>query len=394
MRRYWTAIIGNVLEHYDQALYGFLIPFLAPLFFPHEDPIYSLLAAFALLPLSSLSRPLGAYVFGRIGDRWGRARSLSLTLMGMAAATMAMGCLPTYSQAGWAAPALLTLCRLLQSFFVSGENTGGALFLLEETRQKQRGLMSSLFDASGVFGILLAAGMVSLGIEWRHLFWAGGFCCIAGLIVRRQGILDLPREKHHWNLQWSDWRPILTIAAVSGYSYANYTLLTSFLNGFLPLVSQVGVKEALALNTLLLAVDLFLLPCFGALSLVWGKERLMIAATLLAVCLSLPLFILLDGATALVAGGVRIAFTIIGVCLSAPFYAWAMEMAPPERRFTVCALASAIGGRAIGAPMPAIALWLYQQTGWIGSPALVLVALAAVACGVLSWKKAAATATP
>jgi len=393
MRRYWAAVVGNILEHYDLALYGFLIPFLAPLFFPHEDPVYSLLAAFALLPLSSLSRPLGAYVFGRIGDRLGRSKSLSITLIGMAVATVAMGCLPTYEQAGWIAPALLTTCRLLQSFFASGENTGGALFLLEQTEQKKRGLMSSLFDASGILGILIAAAMVAAGWEWRWLFWAGGFCCIAGFSIRRGMMRELPAAKSEWKIQSSDWRPLLSIAIVSGYSYANYYLLTSFLNSFLPLVSQVGVKEALELNTLLLVIDLLLLPCFGYLSLKWKKEQLMIAATLAAACLSLPLFLLLDGATAWIAGGVRIAFTIIGVCLAAPFHAWAMETAPVERRFTISALGSAIGGRVIGAPLPAIALWTYHQTGWIGSPALFLVVLAALSLGVLSFRKAAATAS-
>src|SRR5690606_22874797 len=103
-----------------------------------------------------------------------------------------------------------------------------------------------------------AAGMVAVGFEWRWLFLAGGFCCIAGFVIRRRAVRELPREKSEWNIQRGDWRPILGIAAVSGFSYANYYLLTNFLNGFLPLVSQVGVKEALQLNTLLLVVDLFL----------------------------------------------------------------------------------------------------------------------------------------
>lgn len=389
MRRYISAIAGHVLKYYDQSIYGFLVPFLAPLFFPHADPVYSLFTAYALLPLGLISKPLGAYVFGRIGDRWGQKFCLTLTLLGMGCTTGSLGYLPTFAEAGWVGPVLLTLGRLLQNFFAAGESAGGALFLLEHTDPKKRGLMSSFFDASGILGIFLAALATALLGEahWRWLFWIGGITSLFGLLVRRstKETFQAPKERKTWTQ--SDWAALFAITAVSGFSYANYYLLSTFLNGFLPLVSQVTLQEALTLNAFLLGVDFLLLPLFGWLSLHIKKEKLIFASILLGATLACPLFFLLDGADAWIAGGVRLALTIIGVCLAAPYHAWAMEVAPKERRFTLCAIGSALGGKLIGAPLPAISLWIYHQTGWVASPAIPLIASAFMAGGALVYLK-------
>ncbi|MDP1609108.1 MAG: MFS transporter [Chlamydiales bacterium] len=387
---YLAAISGNILKHYDQSVYGFLIPFLAPLFFPHEDPVYSLLAAFALLPLGFIAKPLGAYVFGYFGDRYGRKKCLVVTLFGMGCTTASIGCLPSFEEAGWTAPLLLGLFRLAQSFFAAGETTGGALFLLEQTTAKKRGLMSSLFDASGILGVLMAAvGVYILGqTHWRWLFWIGGVSAILGLMLRKTtSETYIAPEKKTWSR--SDWASMLTIAAVSGFSYANYYLLFTFLTSFLPLVSHVSAQEALALNTLLLSIDFLLLPCFGYLSLHISKEKLILTATMLGAMLTYPLFLLLDGASAWTAAGVRVAFTVIGVCLAAPYHAWAMETAPEEKRFTICSMGSAVGGRLIGAPMPILSLWLYHQTGSVGAAGIPLVLTALLASGAIILSKRA-----
>ncbi len=379
LKKYFAAIAGNVLEHYDHALYGFLIPILAPLFFPASDPIYSLLCAYALLPLGLIAKPIGAIVFGCLGDRLGRGKMVSASLIGMGLVTIGAGCLPVYEKAGWVSPFLLGIIRLLQNFFSAGETTGGALLLLEQAKEERRGWISSLFDASGIFGILLAAAAAALwGDHWRWLFWIGGLSALMGLALRRNISLP-PRPKVDWMSIRHEWKAILSISAVFGYSYGNYYLITSFLNGFLPLVSKVSAQEALAINTLLLFLDLLLLPFFGWLTLKIEKERVMATALIIGIASSLPLFMLLDGASVWIAGSVRIALTMIGVCLSAPYHAWAMEKAPPEKRFAVCAIGTAIGSRLIGAPMPMISLWIYQQTHWVAGAAIPLILVALLA---------------
>lgn len=381
LRRYFAATFGNLLKYYDQSIYGCLVPFLAPLFFPHEDPIYSLLAGYALLPLGLIAKPLGAFIFGRLGDRLGRKISLSITLIGMGISTCAIGFLPTFAEAGWISPVLLSFLRLLQNFFAAGETPGGALFLLEETKLSKRGFVSSLYDASGILGALIAALASTLVAEtaWRSLFWLGGLSGMVGLILRKKSFVDKPFISTYTKWTKSDWGKMLSIASVSGFIYANYYLLSTFLNGFLPLVSSISRKEALALNSLLLAVDFFLLPCFGWLSLKISQEKLIFAAVLAGALFSCPLFFLLEGATLWTAAFVRIALTTIGVCLSAPYHAWVLDHVPPDKRFSISAMASAIGGRLIGAPAPVIGLWLYHKTGWVIGPSFVLIASATLA---------------
>ena len=127
------AMVGNILEHYDHALFGLLAPFLAPLFFEEKDPLTALILTYGMLPFGILMRPLGSLFFGWIGDLFGRTRALFFSLLGMAAVTFAMGCLPTHVEVGYLAPLLLALGRILQNFFAAGESVGGAIYVLERT---------------------------------------------------------------------------------------------------------------------------------------------------------------------------------------------------------------------------------------------------------------------
>src|SRR5579863_4289600 len=96
----FIGIVGNFLEHYDNALFGLLAPFIAPLFFEKSDPVTALILTYGMMPLGLITRPLGSLFFGTIGDRWGRRRALSYSLLGMTVATMGIGCLPVYKDIG------------------------------------------------------------------------------------------------------------------------------------------------------------------------------------------------------------------------------------------------------------------------------------------------------
>lgn len=394
MKKYFAAIAGNILEHYDQALYGFLVPFLAPLFFPASDPIYALLCGYALLPLGVLSKPLGALFFGWMGDRIGSRKVLSITLLGMAATTAMIGFLPTYEQIGWLAPMLLGLGRVLQNFFAAGENTSGALFLMENSKRGQRGWISSLFDASAIMGILLASAAAMFWSEqWRILYWAGTITAIAGFAVRQTAMQQSTMtNKPKLRDLFSEWRAIVTISLVIGYSYGNFYLITNLFNSFLPLVSNISIKEAMMSNTTLLGLDILLLLFFGRLTLRIEKEKLMIAAVTAGLLLSLPFFMLLEGASLLVASSIRIGLMVIGVAFSAAYHAWAIEQCSPKMRFTVCALGFAIGSRLIGSPMPALSLWFYHQSHSIASASIPVLLAALLALVPLLKQRATAKA--
>ena len=135
-----AGVIGNFLEHYDNALFGLLAPFIAPLFFEEKDPITALILTYGMLPLGFLDASARLPSFsGRSGDRFGRRHALFCSLSGMALVTVGIGSLPLYREIGIFAPLLLAAGRMLQSFCAAGESIGGAIFVLENTRVAKGG---------------------------------------------------------------------------------------------------------------------------------------------------------------------------------------------------------------------------------------------------------------
>ena len=134
------ASIGNAVEWYDFAIYGFLATFIAANFFPAGNETAALLNTFAIFAAAFVMRPLGGLVFGPLGDRIGRQRVLAIVILLMSGSTLAMGLLPTYDAIGVAAPLLLLFLRCLQGFSAGGEYGGGACYLAEFASDRRRGV--------------------------------------------------------------------------------------------------------------------------------------------------------------------------------------------------------------------------------------------------------------
>ena len=147
---------GTTIEWYDFYLYAVLTPFLAPLFFPSNDPTASLLAGLAAFGAGFAVRPFGAVVFGRIGDIVGRKFTFLLTITLMGVATTIIGLLPTYAQIGILAPILLVTLRLLQGLALGGEYGGAAIYIAEHAPDAKRGLYTSWIQTTATIGLLLA----------------------------------------------------------------------------------------------------------------------------------------------------------------------------------------------------------------------------------------------
>ncbi|MBS3903897.1 MAG: MFS transporter [Simkania sp.] len=385
IKNFLAGILGNILEHYDNALYALLVPFLSPLFFTDLPYVTGLIVAYGIQVIGILTRPLGALVFGYIGDRYGRKYALSMTITGMAIATVLMGCLPTYANIGNTAPLFLLLARALQNFFVGGETKGGAIFILEHSKISWRGFLSSIYDSSSIIGVLFASGLVTLfahwnivETHWRWLFWLGGCSGVLGISVRWicDETLDYQRESMNplggLSTLKANRKAVFLIIFAAGFSYVTYAIPFTLMNGFLPLISSVNKTTALEMNTSLLCLDVLLLPIFGFLTRwISGAKLMRIAALSLAV-LCIPLFFLLKDASIAAAIFVRSTIIILGVAFAAPFHQWTLDLVPVKDRYLVTAFATSIGSQLIGSPCAAICLWLYQGTGWILAPAVYL----------------------
>ncbi len=153
---------GTAFEWYDFFIYGAVAPTIAKNFFSELDPTAGLLVALAIFATGFLFRPLGALIFGRLGDRFGRKGAFLATVVIMGGATFAMGLLPTYDQIGVAAVAILIFLRILQGTAVGGEYGGAAIYVAEHAPVERRGLSTGWIQASAAFGLLGAQAIVLL----------------------------------------------------------------------------------------------------------------------------------------------------------------------------------------------------------------------------------------
>lgn len=399
MRRFsielFSAWLGNLFEHYDTALFGCLSPFLAPLIFPNNDPITALILTYALIPLGMLARPIGSLFFGYIGDVYGRKQALFLSLAGMSLISAGIAFSPTYAQAGIFAPVIFCIGRILQNFLASGETMGGAIYLLENTPRKQHDLLSGIYGASMIGGILLAsAGVCALSYYqvvdpgWRALYLLGCITGVFGCVIRRHLPQSAPVYRNNLSTLlkglWTYRRPLWLIAISAGFSYANYTIALVLMNGFIPLVTSFTKAEMMSLNTALLVVDFCLLPLFGYIASKVSREKMMLATALCVAVCAIPLFMLLEEPTLLKVMVLRLCFVLFGVVFCAPMHAWAQELVPTAHRYAVLSFGYALGSQILGGPTAAVSLWFFKQTGMASSVAWYWVLLAAASSLAIS----------
>src|SRR5258705_5014464 len=148
-----AGMIGNVLEWYDFAIYGYFAAQIGRHFFPHEDAVAQLLSAFGVFAIGYLMRPVGGALIGHIGDRFGRRAALTFSVAAMAVPTFLIGLLPGYATLGLAAPIALTLLRMVQGLSVGGPYTSSMVFLVERAPEGRRGLMGALTSCWAGWGI-------------------------------------------------------------------------------------------------------------------------------------------------------------------------------------------------------------------------------------------------
>ena len=183
----FAAALGNVLEWYDFAVFGYFAEEFGSLFFPAENKTASLLGAFGVFAGAFFMRPVGGVLFGHVGDRTGRKKALTVSILLMALPTFLLGCLPTYATAGVWAPILLTLVRLLQGLSVGGQLVGSFVYIIESAPPHKRGLYGSVCMATASAGVLLGS---AVGFLFHQIFsreqiiggwWRAPF--LAGIVV-------------------------------------------------------------------------------------------------------------------------------------------------------------------------------------------------------------------
>ncbi len=240
-RTVFASILGNVLEWFDYAVFGFLIGPIGNAFFPAESAVGQTLSAWLVFAIGFFARPLGGIVLGRLGDRKGRRWLLTISVSLIAGSTLAIGCLPTFAQVGWLATIGLVVCRIVQGFSLGGEFTGSMAYATEHAKPGMRGLVGGSTAVGATLGFLVGSGVVALidrslspadidSWGWRLPFIASSIAAVfawwlrrsvqeseAGLAscamtVRPPAIVAIAR----------DWRPSLQLLAIVAFANALY----------------------------------------------------------------------------------------------------------------------------------------------------------------------------
>lgn len=353
--------IGNFIEWYEFAVYGFLATVIAKNFFTlaGESAITSLILTYAAFAVAFFFRPLGAVVFGRMGDRIGRKPTLIIVLVLMTLATAAIGLVPVYASIGVAAPLLITLLRILQGLFAGGEY-GGAVSLMTEFAPKgKRGLYGAWQSLTVALGLLAGAGVVALlsallspealnDWGWRIPFFiaiplGGGALWLRVNMEEtpsfvRQQTQSAPPPSASFA---STLKAIITgIGRLMVWSAAGYTYLV-IMPTYLQSALHTGFNQALLIavisNT---GFALTIIPS-GMLSDRIGRRTVMVTAAVLLLILALPLLKVLQAESSTIfikAVVVFIAGGLVGM-LAGPGPAMLAEMFPTRVRYTGLGLA-------------------------------------------------------
>jgi MHS family proline/betaine transporter-like MFS transporter len=387
-----AGAIGNVLEWYDFAVYGYFAASIGRAFFPRQDPVAEVLAAFGIFAVGFMMRPVGGAVIGYIGDRLGRRAALTFSVAAMAIPTFLVGFLPGYQVLGVAAPILLTLLRMLQGLSVGGEYTTSVVFLVEHAPPGRRGLIGAIGACGAVAGILLgsATGALLASVMspealdawgWRIPFLMGLLVGLAGFALRR-GIHEGAVKKATRSPLVETFREhgtlLLRLAALSVFNSVGFYLMFVYIVSWLQFVDGVAPARALGINTISMTLLLPLMVAMGWLTDRIGRRPVLLGAVAFAFVAAWPLFWLMHSAQSAIVllgqlGFVLSVGTFVG-CQPTTM----VEAVPGHVRCTAIALGYNVTLGIVGGLSPLVATWLVERTGNNYTPGFMIMAAAAV----------------
>lgn len=400
LRTALAGLIGNVLEWFDFAVYGYFASNIGHQFFPQSTPAVQQLLTFGTFALGFLARPVGSLVLGRVGDRIGRRALLTLSISLMGSATLLLGLLPTYNQIGLAAPALLLLMRLIQGFSLGGEFTGSMVYTTEGSSPLMRGLVSSSTAAGTTMGFILGsataylinASMTPDDVNtwgWRIPFVGSVVFLIVGYLLRR-GIVETEEGLKAAAIRpkllpalIADWRPIVQTFGIVAMTNAAYYMTFTFAVERRKALAGATGSEFLLANTLSLFVVLFSKPLGGWLSDKVGRRRLMMALTVVVMgCIYTSLNMMLYGSPTSFILGQMILAVPLGMALGMQG-AMLVEIFPLRSRVTSMSVAYSITLALAGGTAPLVSSWLIDTLGHPLAPAYYIMAYGAIGLAIM-----------
>jgi MFS transporter, MHS family, proline/betaine transporter len=390
-----AGTIGSLLEWYDFTVYGFLAPLLGQLFFPADDQVASLLAAFGVFAIGYAARPLGGAVFGHIGDKFGRKPAMIISAVMMGLATLAIAVLPDHAQIGTAAALLLVILRIVQGLSLGGEFTDSVVMLAEQAPHDRRGFVASWPEMGGIVGMLLGSGVGALtsGVlgeagmlawGWRIPFVLGAAIAVFGVVLRRQitespALERIERAGSPVIVALRDhWQPMLRMVCLLLMQGIGVYMVFVYAASYLTERMHVTTARALDIDTLALLAMLLGAPAAAIASDRIGRKPILYFVVVATCILAWPLWGLMHHQSfALILAG-QIGFGVLMGLAFGVTPATMVEMLPTEVRCSGVAIGYNLCFGMFGGTTPLIATYLVARTADDFAPAYYLMAVTLV----------------
>ncbi|MGW7775867.1 MULTISPECIES: MFS transporter [unclassified Pseudomonas] len=382
--------IGNFMEWFDFAVYGYFAAVIGMLFFPSSAPGVSLLSSLAVFAVGFLSRPFGALILGPIGDRFGRRAVLIITVFGMGVCTTIIGLLPTYEAIGIAAPVLLIAMRFVQGMMVGGEWSSAGIYIVESAPANRRATAASVITGTAglafLFGTFVAATITTTLSDAQLTAWGWRLPFVASIVMTgiaifiRRKLGDTPvyeemvrqRDSAQAPSKAVRRRAFITTFAFSALFGVSLYYFVTYANNHL--VTTVGLPRstALWLCSIALVVYVIVNPLIGRLSDRIGRRKLLLGAAAALTVLAFPIFLLINSGNS---AAILLGLIILGVLVAVTAVmdvVLLVEVFPASIRSTGAALGHNLALAILAGPGPFIAAALIRMTGDANLPAAYL----------------------
>ena len=382
-----SALIGNILEWYDFAIYGYFASAIGLAFFPKSDPTAQLLMAFSIFAVGYLMRPIGAIIFGHVGDKYGKKVALNLSVAAMAIPTFFVSILPDYNVwCVWAAYTLVLL-RMIQGLSVGGEFTTSIIYLVSHAPKNRQSLMGATITCGAIGGILLGSFTGDLmnhlmseetinAWGWRVPFLFGLVIGIVGLFLRRHLVDEVPAPtlKPPVLVVFQNHLPLLF--NISGLVFLNavgFYLIFVYLVTWFEVAEKFTPSLALNINSISMVILIGVVLLSGYFTDKVGKKLMLQITSMLMLLFVVPLFYLMNHHDVNLAFFGQLGLTIILGSYLAPLNAFMVLSIPEAVRCTTIGLGYNLTLGLAGGLTPLAATWVFEKTGNPISPSYLIV---------------------